>query len=110
MDASPQHEPEINKLFRLATKHGASDLCLRVGSAPLLKLRGVDRLTDLRPLTQQDLERLVSPILHADQRQRLGLGEKVDFTYAVEEGVAYRVGVSREGGQLSLSARRLAFG
>ncbi len=110
MDASPQCEPQINKLFRMARKHGASGLYLQVGSPPLLRLRGVTRQADMRPLTQDDLERLVPPILYAEQQQRLGQGKEVIFTYACEEDDVYRVAVSSKGGQLGLSAHRLGAG
>jgi Tfp pilus assembly pilus retraction ATPase PilT len=106
MSAPRQHEPEINKLFRLAGRYQA-DLSLRAGSAPALQIRGVPREALLPPVSPQDLECLVSPLLYAEQRQRLDRGEEVAFTYACEEGRAYRVRVAREGGQLRLSAQRL---
>jgi hypothetical protein len=110
MDASLQREPEINKLFRVARKYRASDLYLDVGSAPRIRLRGVNRHMDMRPLMQEDLVRLVSPILYGEQLQRLGQGEEISFTYAFEEGDAYRVGVCDKGGRFSLSAHWLGAG
>jgi Tfp pilus assembly pilus retraction ATPase PilT len=107
MDATEHREPEINKLFRMARKHEASDIYLHVGSAPQLELRGVVRQADMPPLTQEVLERLVSPILYEEQRQRLGQGESVAFTYSFEEGDVYHVEVSSKDGCLSLSAHRL---
>jgi twitching motility protein PilT len=107
MDESPPREPEINKLFRMARKHEASDLYLHVGSAPQMRLRGVVRVADMRPLTQEDMERLVSPILYDEQRQHLSEAKDVAFVYSFEEGDAYRVEVSTKDGVLSLSAHRL---
>ncbi len=72
-----QGEPAINKLFRLACKRGASDLYLRVGSAPILTLQGLTRPTEMRPVTADDLEHLVLPILHQEQRRHLEQGETV---------------------------------
>ena len=107
MDAKPEREPEINKIFRLASKHGASDLYLYAGSAPRVKLRGVVRHIELPPFTPEGLEWLVAPILYPEQRQRLAQGEEVAFTYAFEEGQAYHVAVASKGGPLSLAAHRL---
>ena len=33
-------EPEVNKLFRMVMKHEASDLHLKVGQPPMMRLRG----------------------------------------------------------------------
>src|SRR5258708_1924287 len=110
MDASAQREPQINKLFRMARKLGASDVYLDVGSAPLFRLRGVTRQADMRPLTKEDLECLVTPILYAEQQQRLSQGNEVTFMYAFEEGEAYRVAVSSNGGQLHLAVHLLGGG
>lgn len=107
MDASPQREPEINKLFRMARKLGASDLYLQVGSAPLFKLQGATPKAEMRPLTQEDLACLVAPILNAEQRERLSQGNEVTITYALQEGVAYRVAVSSNSGQLHVAAQLL---
>ena len=110
MDASPQREPQINKLFRMARKLGASDLYLQVGSAPLFRLRGVTRPAEMRPLTQEDLACLLQPALYAEQQQRLSQGNEVTFMYAFEEGQSYRVAVSSNSGQLHLAAHLLEGG
>ncbi len=106
MDTERHSEPPINKLFRMAKKHGASALSLEVGRPPMMRLRGDVYRVDMRPLTQEDMERLVWPILYAEQRQGLDQGQEVAFTYAFEEGDVYRVEVACRGGQLSLSAHR----
>src|SRR5436305_1551327 len=33
-------EPEVNKLFRMVMKHEASDLHLKVGQPPMMRMRG----------------------------------------------------------------------
>jgi twitching motility protein PilT len=107
MDAPQPREPEINKLFRMARKHEASHLYLHAGSPPSLRLRGVTRTADMRPLTQADLERLLSPILYSEQQEFLGQGKDIAFSYAFEEGDVYHVKVANENGQLSVSAHRV---
>jgi Tfp pilus assembly pilus retraction ATPase PilT len=109
MDESPPREPEINKLFRMTRKHEASDLYLHVGSPPQMRLRGVVRSADMRPLTQEDMDRLVSPILYDEQRELLKQGKDIAFTYSFEEGDAYRVEVSNKDGGHTPSAHRLKY-
>jgi len=43
-------EPEVNKLFRMVMKHEASDLHLKVGQPPMMRLKGDIRRVEMRPL------------------------------------------------------------
>jgi Tfp pilus assembly pilus retraction ATPase PilT len=110
MDQPEKPDPAINMLFRMASLHKASDLYLEVGSAPRLSLQGASRLMQMPPLKNEDLHRLISPLLHDDQRQSLVGGDEVSFDYAVEESDLYRVVVSPKEGTLRLTARRLRAG
>ena len=69
--AEPKKEPEANKLFRMVMKLQASDLHLKVGQAPMMRLKGDIRRTEMRPLTQEDMERLMYPLLTQKQRKIL---------------------------------------
>ena len=44
-------EPDVNKLFRMVMKYQASDLHLKVGQPPMMRLRGDIRRTEMRLLT-----------------------------------------------------------
>jgi twitching motility protein PilT len=106
--AEVKREPEVNKLFRMVMKHQASDLHLKVGQPPMMRLRGDIRRMDMRPLTQQDMERLLLP--HLTERQRRILEEEggVDFSYVVgDEECRFRVSLFRQRGKLSLVSRRV---
>jgi twitching motility protein PilT len=101
-------EPEVNKLFRMVMKYEASDLHLKVGQPPMMRLRGDIRRADMRPLTQDDMERLLLP--HLNQRQRGILDDEggVDFCYVVgADECRFRVSLFRQRGRLSLVARRV---
>src|SRR5205085_10320447 len=106
--AEVKREPEVNKLFRMVMKHQASDLHLKVGLPPMMRLRGDIRRMDMRPLTQQDMERLLLP--HLTERQRRILEEEggADFSYVVgDDECRFRVSLFRQRGKLSLVARRV---
>jgi twitching motility protein PilT len=51
-------EPEANKLFRMVMKMEASDLHLKVGQPPMMRLRGDIKRMEMRPLTQEDMEQI----------------------------------------------------
>lgn len=101
-------EPEVNKLFRMTMKFEASDLHLKVGQPPMMRLRGDIRKTDMRPLTQEDMERLLLPHLKPSHRKILEEEGGVDFSYVVGRDEArFRVSLFKQRGRLSLVSRRV---
>ena len=106
--AEPRKEPEINKLFRMVMKHEGSDLHLKVGLPPMMRLRGDIRRMDMRPLTQEDMERLLLPNLKVGHRKILDEEGGVDFSYVIgNDECRFRVSLFRQRGRLSLVARRV---
>src|SRR6516165_7741540 len=107
-EAGKVREPEVNKLFRMVMKHEASDLHLKVGQPPMMRLRGDIRRADLRPLTQEDMERLLLPQLKEKHRKILEEEGGVDFSYVVgQDECRFRVSLFKQRGRLSLVARRV---
>jgi twitching motility protein PilT len=107
-EAARAREPEINKLFRMVMKHEASDLHLKVGQPPMMRLRGDIRRADMRPLTQEDMERLLLPSLKEKHRRILEDEGGVDFSYVVgQDECRFRVSLFKQRGRLSLVARRV---
>jgi twitching motility protein PilT len=105
-----QSEPEANKLFRMVMKHKGSDLHLKVGTSPAMRLGGVLRLMQLPPLSEADMERLLFPLLSARQKTILEDTGGIDFAHIVYDGVdetRFRVNLFRQRGRLSLVARRV---
>jgi twitching motility protein PilT len=108
VEAGPDGEPEISRLFRAVIKHEGSDLHLAVGSPPMMRLRNVIRPMDLPPLAQQDMERLIPPILNDRSRKLLEETGGADFAHVVGKGEGrFRVNLFRQRGQLGLVARRV---
>lgn len=107
---SPANEPEANKLFRNCMKYKGSDLHLKVGLPPAMRLAGVLRQMQLPPLTEADMERLMYPLLTPRQRGILDEEGGVDFAHIVYDGdieTRFRVNLFKQRGRLSLVARRV---
>ena len=101
-------EPEVNKLFRLVMKHQGSDLHLKVGQPPMMRLKGDIRRMDMRPLTQEDMERLLLPCLSPRQRKILDEEGGVDFSHIIgADECRFRVSLFKQRNRLSLVARRV---
>ncbi len=105
-------EPEANKLFRMVMKYKGSDLHLKVGLAPSMRLAGVLRQMQLPNLSTADMERLMFPLLTPRQRAILEDEGGVDFAHIVVEAngdeTRFRVNLFRQRGRLSLVARRVS--
>jgi len=101
-------EPEVNKLFRMVVKHEASDLHLKVGLPPMMRVRGDICKTKMRPLTQEDMERLLLTVLKPEHRKILDDEGGVDYSYVLgQDECRFRVSLFKQRGRLSLVARRV---
>ncbi len=105
------NEPEANKLFRMVMKHKGSDLHLKVGLPPCMRLGGELRQMSLPPLTSAEMERLMFPLLTPRVRAILEEEGGTDFAHIVYDGkleTRFRVNLFRARGKLSLVARRVS--
>src|SRR5256886_7795884 len=101
LPAQAKREPEVNKLFRMVMKYEGSDLHLKVGQPPMMRLRGDIRRMEMRPLTQEDMERLLLPGLSPKLRKILDDEGGVDFSYVIgNDECRYRVSLFRQRGRL----------
>ena len=101
-------EPEANKLFRMVMKLQASDLHLKVGQPVMMRLRGDIRRMDMKPMTQEDMERLMYPVMTPKQRKILDDEGGSDFSYVVgQDECRFRVSLFKQRGRLSLVSRRV---
>jgi len=62
-------EPELNKYFRAAIKTKASDLHLKVGQPPKLRVHGELKNTTGEALTPQTMEQMVFELISAEQKE-----------------------------------------
>ncbi len=102
-------EPEVNKLFRMVMKYEGSDLHLKVGQPPMMRLRGVIRRMEMRPLTQEDMERLFFSVMKEHYLAILKETGGADFAYIIgDDECRFRVNLFYQRGKLSCVARRVS--
>jgi twitching motility protein PilT len=107
--AEVRREPEINKLFRVVMKHEGSDLHLKAGRPPMMRLRNAIREMDMRPLSSDDMERLIFPILNERSKRLLEETGGADFAHVIgQDECRFRVNLFRQRGHLSIAARRVS--
>ncbi|MBI1915478.1 MAG: PilT/PilU family type 4a pilus ATPase [Planctomycetes bacterium] len=106
--AELRREPEVNKLFRMVMKHEGSDLHLKVGLPPMMRLKGIIRRMEMKPLTQEDMERLLFPTLTPAMKQTLETTGGIDYSYVIgQDECRFRVNLFKQRGRLSLVSRRV---
>lgn len=100
--------PRIEKLFKAAIKSDASDLHLKVGMPPKLRIHSKLKNTTGDPLSQEEIEELVYEIMSDEQKQYLLDHGALDFAYQVGEMDRFRINAFRQRGYLSMVARRIS--
>lgn len=101
------HEPEVNKFFRAAIKTRASDLHLKVGQTPKLRIFGELKRTTGEVISAKRMEELVFEILSPAQKEFFLKQGTLDFAHEVDGEHRFRVNVFRQRGLISLAARRV---
>lgn len=77
-------ELEINKLFRALIKFGGSDLHLKVGKPATIRVRGGLRELDMPPINEEEMKRLILPMMDERQLEIFYSEGGADFAHVVE--------------------------
>ncbi len=99
----------LDDLLRFITKKGASDLHLKPGRPPLLRLQG--RLMPIKsvPLKPQEVEEMVLPLLSESQRRRFDERQSVDLGYGLAGVARFRCNLFQQRGSIAAVFRRVPF-
>jgi twitching motility protein PilT len=96
-------------LKQLADVEG-SDLHVKVGSPPLLRIDGRLRKLDRAPLSQEDTEAIGDAIIPEDRKAHFAEHGEVDFAHSLPGVGRFRVNVFKQRSSVSMVLRRLRFG
>lgn len=103
-------ELEIDKLFRALVRHQGSDLHLKVGLPPYIRVAGELRPLNRDPIDDEEMVRLVFPMMNERARRLFDENGGADFAYTVDvDGKMwrFRVNVFQQMGHVGLVARRV---
>jgi twitching motility protein PilT len=93
---------DLTSLLRILAEEGGSDLHLKVGAAPTIRVDGRLRRLPGNPLTDADTTAAAHEILPTDRRERLEQQNEADFAYSVSGLGRFRVNVFRQRASISL--------
>ncbi|MFM7108653.1 MAG: type IV pilus twitching motility protein PilT [Planctomycetaceae bacterium] len=106
----PRGPLEVDKLFEALVKLNGSDLHLKVGQPPFLRVKGALQPLKAAKLEDEDMRRLCLPMLDERQRKTLDADGGADFAHnCVVDGAKwrFRVNILYQQGSLGLVARRV---
>ncbi|MEW5807686.1 MAG: type IV pilus twitching motility protein PilT [Acidobacteriota bacterium] len=96
----------INDLLQIATEKGASDLHLKVGSHPVIRIDGrLIPLTDQKRLMQEDTIAMAFSIMSARQKQKFKDNFEIDMAYSLPGLGRFRCSVFQQRGAVGLVLR-----
>ena len=101
---------EIDKLFQFVIDHEGSDLHLKVGLPPHVRINGVLKPLNRGPVDDEEMVRLIFPMIGIQERRKRIFEEDggVDFAYMLEhkgKKWRFRVNVLQQMGHVGLVAR-----
>ncbi len=103
-------ELEVDKLFRACVKLEGSDLHLKVGQPPYVRIRGSLRPLNREPIEAEEMVRLLFPMLNDRTRRIFEEEGGADFAYTVDVDEVlwrFRVNMLQQLGRVGLVARRI---
>jgi twitching motility protein PilT len=108
LDPDAKHDPHatrFGKFLHAIIKLGGSDLIVKTGKAPVIRLRGDLKSLDTDPVTHEEFIQITKHILTKEQFDDLHKFGSVDFAYDYDEGNRFRVNLFQSRGKLSIAAR-----
>jgi twitching motility protein PilT len=99
----------IDALLRMMAERGCSDLHIKAGTPPAVRLDGVlEILRDMPPIDAASTEAFALEMIEPRQRQLFEEGRDIDMAYPLTGVGRFRVNIFRQSGAVSLAARRVS--
>lgn len=101
----------FDELLRRAVDSRASDVHLKVGSPPVIRIDGeLRRLADLPSLRPEDVQSFADEIFTPKSAESFEVNGEADFAYGRQDLGRFRVSAFRQRGSISLVLRRVVPG
>jgi twitching motility protein PilT len=106
----PTIVPEFNSWLEELVSGQGSDLHVKVGSPPMVRLpHGLHRL-ERDPLTAIETQAIAEGVIPPDRKETFAERGEVDFAYSVPQVGRFRANVFRQRNSISMVLRKLRFG
>src|SRR3954464_1929750 len=96
----------VNDLLKIAVESGASDLHLKVGSYPMMRVRGSLRpAIEDKKLDHEDVVAMGAAVMSTTQRQKFKESQEVDLAYSVPGLGRFRCNIFQQRGTVGVVLR-----
>ena len=100
---------DIDGLLRIMTERGSSDLHVKVGNSPAIRLNGkLVILSDLPVLNAEHTHALAVGMMNETQKAAFDKANEADFAYSLDGVGRFRVNAFHQRGSVGLTLRRVA--
>jgi len=111
-DQHPDHhgkaQPKLEKYFRAMIKAGASDLHLKPGSPPHIRIRSAIRQTQHEALSADEIVRMADELMTDKQRRFFEEHGNIDVAHELEDSDRFRINIYRQRGNVAIAVRRVS--
>lgn len=105
---SPQSAWAISAYLATLVRNGGSDLHLKAGAPPMVRVRGQLLRADVPPLAPADVEQIILESMNAETRDKYLRSNEADYAIYIPEIGRFRVNAFRARGNAALVARHVA--
>ena len=97
----------IEDLLKDVIESGGSDLHISAGLPPVKRVDGILIRMEYQPLTSDQVEQLLFPMMSNDQRRRLEQDWELDFSYGIKGMGRFRVNFYKDKGSYAAAFRSI---
>jgi twitching motility protein PilT len=98
----------VDELLEAMVARTASDLHIKAGSPPVIRVDGELHLLDLPPMTPENTKDAAASIMTDKQIRRFSEHNEIDFAYSAPALGRFRVNVFRQRGSISIAMRQVS--
>src|SRR5690606_16951382 len=111
LDPDQKHDPHATRFgafLKASIKLQASDVIVKSGQPPKLRIRGALKPLDTEPVSAEEFVSIAKHILNEEQWADLHKFGSADFAYDYDETTRFRVNLFQARGKLAVAARRIS--
>jgi twitching motility protein PilT len=101
---------DFRKILEEMIARGASDLHMKIGCRPTIRVDGHLLAIDEPPVTQKDLEGIVEQVLTPEQRDEFARSREIDFAFGIAGFARFRSNFYYQRGTIALAIRHVPLG
>jgi twitching motility protein PilT len=107
--AAAEREFVLRAALEEMVRRGASDLHLKVGRPPVLRIQGALHETELPVLRPESMKRCLEQVMSPEQREQFLSSRETDFAVGVQGLGRFRINVFQQRGTFGFSIRAIPF-